>query len=92
MKLLFINEDIFEPQKSPIERGESSYISYRYRCCYLNLLNFKFVDIKCHFHYFWNGKNQTFLACSSNNFILYLHTGLLCYLFLFVLLPWQDNT
>ena len=30
MKLLFINEDIFEPQKSQIERGESSFI-YIYR-------------------------------------------------------------
>ena len=26
MKLLFINEDIFEPQKNQIERGESSFI------------------------------------------------------------------
>ena len=26
MKLLFINEGIFESYKSPVERGESSYI------------------------------------------------------------------
>ena len=25
-KLPYINEGIFEPQKSPVERGESSYI------------------------------------------------------------------
>ena len=29
MKLPFINEDIFEPHKSIVERGESSYIYYR---------------------------------------------------------------
>ena len=26
MKLPFMNESIFEPHKSPVERGESSYI------------------------------------------------------------------
>ena len=26
MKLPFMNEGIFEPHKSPVERGESSYI------------------------------------------------------------------
>ena len=29
MKLPFINESIFELQKSSVERGESSYIEYR---------------------------------------------------------------
>ena len=29
MKLFFINENIFEPQKSPVQREEFSYIKYR---------------------------------------------------------------
>ena len=31
MKLLFINEGIFEPHKSPVERGECSYLYYMLR-------------------------------------------------------------
>ena len=29
MKLFFINENIFEPHKSPVQREEFSYIKYR---------------------------------------------------------------
>ena len=31
MKLPFINEGIFEPHKSPVERGESFYLYYMLR-------------------------------------------------------------
>ena len=40
MKLLFINEGIFEPYKSPVEIGEFSYI-YIYIYIREKILNFK---------------------------------------------------
>ena len=47
MKLPFINESIFEPYKSPIQRRKSSYIWYRYvpniRVLALDVLNDKFL-------------------------------------------------
>ena len=49
MKLLFINENIFEPHKNLVKRGESSYRQYRkkkniYIYIYCVVLKFKYMN------------------------------------------------
>ena len=48
MKLLFINENIFEPHKNLVKRGESSYRQYRKKKIYIYIycvvLKFKYMN------------------------------------------------